>query len=238
MKDFSVGLLLANTARMGIFPAPTLVPRGPAGATSTDRAELAAALSFLDASRDPAWDVVGLRRWFDEHLVQAGWMMTPMVVTEVGAGTVPLHGQSSQGVASQSKLPKVLGAARKLVLAALRGLVASPSDDRFLMAALFTGRVQRTRANGVTRWVVRPEPTATLSSVILGLFTADILPHREMYDRSLCICDACDRVTFEADAARTMACPDHRPSSSGFIRKVTAPELELAVAMMKKPSFR
>jgi hypothetical protein len=198
-------------------PTPVLAP-------PMSRPELLAGLAFLEGSRNPSWDAAGLRAWFDEHLVKTGAMMTPVVVTELSAGTVALHGSSSQGLASHSRLPRVLTAARSRVLASLRGLLASPTDDRFLMAAIFTGRVRRVRVEKSNRWVVRPEPMATLSSVVLSLFAADVLGHREIYDRSLCICEVCDRVTFDTSLAQRTSCAAHLPSSSGFIRKVEMPQ--------------
>lgn len=223
---------------MGSSPALSLVPPRASVAPPMNRAALLAGLSFLDASRDAAWDTLGLRVWFDEHLVQPGSMMAPVVVTEIATGTVALHGSSSQGLASPSKLPKVLMAARVRILSALRGLLASPTDDRFLMTAIFTERVQRVRIDGENQWVVRPEATATLSSIVLCLFAADVLSHRELYDRALCICDVCDRVTFDAGATKRTSCPAHLPALSGFIRKVTIAQDPGELAPSAKLPFR
>jgi hypothetical protein len=206
---------------MGNAPVHAHAPPPPSAGGPRPRAELVAGLSFLEASRNSRWSALGVREWFDEHLVQPGLMMTPVVVTELAAGTAALHGTSNQGLTSQERLPRVLTTARIRVLTALRGLLASPVDDRFLMTAIFNGRVRRVRIDGANRWVVRPEPTATLSSIVLSLFAADVLSNRETYDRSLCVCEMCDRVTFEAGTPRRTSCPDHRPSVSGFIRKVT-----------------
>lgn len=222
---------------MGNSPALSLVPLHPGVAPPSNSAALLAGLSFLDASRDVTWSAPELRAWFDEHLVRPGCMVTPVVVTEISTGTVALHGSSSQGLASPSKLPKVLIAARIRILSALRGLIASPSDDRFLMAAIFTERVQRVRIDGANQWMVRPEPTATLSSIVLSLFAAAVLSHRELYERALCICDVCDRVTFDAGAAKRTGCPLHVTAASGFMRKVTIAEdeRELAPATRRPP---
>jgi hypothetical protein len=223
---------------MGNSPALAAAPIRNSSAPTMARAELLAGLAFLEGSRNHHWGVLGLREWFDEHLVQTGAMMPPIVVTELSAGTVALHGSSSQGLTSQSNLPKVLIAARIRVLTALRGLLASPADDRFLTAAIFTGRVRRMRVDGASRWVVRPEPTATLSSIVLSLFAADVLSRREMYDRALCVCEECDRVTFDYAADQRASCPDHLPSVSGFIRKVTlSQDRLLAAALASKSSF-
>lgn len=69
--------------------------------------------------------------------------------------------------------------------------------------------------------MVRPEPTATLSGTVLSMFAVDVLSNREIYDRAFCLCDACDRVTFQYDARQRTSCPDHQPASSGLMRKVT-----------------
>jgi hypothetical protein len=69
--------------------------------------------------------------------------------------------------------------------------------------------------------VVRPEPTATLSGTVLGVLAVDVLSNREIYDRSFTLCDVCDRVTFQQSPRTRTSCPEHLPSSSGLIRKVT-----------------
>jgi len=200
-------------------------PRSTVGC-SPCRAELLAGLAFLEGSSNPAWGVAGLRAWFAEHLTASGWMMTPVVVTEPGAGSVALHGSSAHGLASHGNLPQILSAARDRVLAALRGLTASSSDDRFLSGAIYAGRVRRMRVDGASRWVVRPAPTATLSDIVLAVFAADVLTNREGYETSLCVCDTCSRVTFKEGVEDRRSCPAHRPALSGFIRKV-APEQDM-----------
>ncbi len=69
--------------------------------------------------------------------------------------------------------------------------------------------------------MVRPEPTATLSGTVLGMFAVDVLSNREIYDRSFTLCEVCDRVTFQQSPRTRTSCPEHLPSSSGLIRKVT-----------------
>ncbi len=224
---------MGNTLAFSPSPPPTPT----AEPASTARPELVAGLAFLEASRERRWSPLGLCGWFDEHLVQTGVMMTPLVVSELSAGAVALHGTRMHDPDSQLTLTRIVTEARIRVITALRGLRGSPTDDRFLMAAIFTGRVRRTRLVGPNRWVVRPEPTATLSGIVISLFAADVLANRETYDRSLCICDACDRVTFDEDQAHRATCPAHRPSVSGFIRKVTlAPDQPTAESSSDAPS--
>ena len=200
-----------------------------------NRPELLAGLAFLEGSRNHHWGVAGLRDWFDEHLVKTGAMMPPVVVTELSAGTVALHGASSHGLASQSNLPRILIAARIRVLAGLRGLLATPTDDRFVATAIFTGRVRRLRVAGENRWVVRPEPTATLSGTVLSMFAVDVLSNREIYDRAFCLCEVCERVSFQYSSRKRTSCPEHLPSASGLIRKVTLDQEHRDDAVAEKP---
>lgn len=220
---------MANAAARATSPVRSSV------ASTPSRPELLAGLAFLEGSRNHHWGVAGLREWFDEHLVKSGAMMPPVVVTELSAGTVALHGASSHGLASQSNLPRILIAARIRVLAGLRGLLASPTDDRFVAAAIFTGRVRRLRVSGENRWVVRPEPTATLSGTVLSMFAVDVLSNREIYDRAFCLCEVCERVSFQSSARTRTSCPEHLPSSSGLIRKVTVGQDQLDAVEAKEP---
>lgn len=196
-----------------------VAPRSAVG-SSPQRAELLAGQAFLEGSNNPAWGVAGLRAWFAEHLAASGWMMTPVLVSEPGAGSVALHGSSAHGIASHGNLPQILLAARARVLSALRGLSAFASEDRFLSAAIFSGRVRRMRVGGASQWVIRPEPNATLSDIVLAVFAADVLSNREIYDSGLCVCEVCSSVTFQEGAQERRRCPKHLPSISGMMRKV------------------
>jgi hypothetical protein len=209
---------------MATSPTAATAPAMPArGGSEPRRAALLAATGFLDASATPGWGVRGLRDWLTEHLVEPGHMRPPIVITEPSAGSISLHGSGEEAAASQSVLPKVLAAARIRVISSLRGLIASPVDDRFLSAAIFSGRVRRRRVHSESEWVAQPETTAPLSGVVLSLFAVDILTHREEYDRRLCVCDVCNRVTFQDGELRRKSCPDHAPQLSGFTRRVTPP---------------
>ena len=208
---------------MATSPTAVTAAAMPARGGSETRPPLVAGLSFLEASASPGWGVRGLRDWFTEHLVDPGHMRAPMVVTEPSAGSIVLHGSGEEAVASQAALPRVLAAARIRITSALRGLIASPTDDRFLAAAIFAGRVRRRRVTTESQWVAQPETTAPLSGVVLSLFAVDVLTHREEYDRRLCVCDICNRITFQDGELRRKSCPDHQPQVSGFTRRVTLP---------------
>ncbi len=183
---------------------------------STNRDALAGGLAFLEGTSSLTWGVGDLCAWFKEHLVDPGCMPTPLVVTEPSAGTLPLYGRPP---ASSQDVRKILVAARSRVLTALRGLTASPADDRFLTASIFSGRVSRQQVHGAPRWVARPEPTTPLSGVVLSLFAVDVLSNRDFYDHRLSVCETCNRVTFHAGAR--WACRDHASQWSGVFRKVT-----------------
>lgn len=182
---------------------------------ASDRSALLGGLAFLDGSARATWGEDGLRAWFQEHMVRTGCMAEPLLVREPPAGVLVL-GSGAHG------LPEILVAARIRVLAALRGLIASPVDDRFPAAAIFAGRVMRARVGAVSQWVARPEPTAPLSGIVLSLFAADILANREIYDRALCLCNVCNRLMF-CEGRRRNACPDHDEQVSGFRHNVTVP---------------
>ena len=209
---------------MATSPTAVTAASFPAQVGPEPRSAIAAGLAFLDASAAPAWGVRGLREWFAQHLVEPGYMRLPSLVTEPSAGSVILHGSGTESLTSQANLPRVLGAARIRIISALRGLNASPTDDRFLAAAIFAGRVRRRRVHSESRWVAQPEPTAPLSGIVLSLFAVDVLSHREEYDNHLSVCDVCNRITFQESALRRKSCPDHLPHESGFTRRVTPPE--------------
>jgi hypothetical protein len=182
---------------------------------STNRNALAGGLAFLEGSASPRWGGDDLRAWFTEHLVAPGCMTMPALVTEPSAGTISLHGAPP---ASAHTLRMIVVAARIRVLSALRDLTASPSDDRFLRAAIFAGRASRQRVQGSAAWVARPEPTAPLSGVVLSLFAVDALSHRELYNQLASVCETCNRVTFHEGGKRS--CPEHTTQVSGVFRKV------------------
>ncbi|MFO0756172.1 MAG: hypothetical protein U0359_06755 [Byssovorax sp.] len=183
------------------------------------RPELAAALVFLDGTRTPGWTVRDLGCWFDREVVPLGVMARPLMANEPVAGTVALYPGAERSQTGASILPKVLLAARIRVLGPLRGLLESPADDRFLASTIFSGRVRRQRVDGNAQWAAHPEPTAPLSAIVLSLLAVDILSHRELYDRELCVCDVCGRVSFDPKAADRKTCGEHSPSSSGFVWK-------------------
>ena len=101
------------------------------------------------------------------------------------------------------------------VIVTLRGLLASPADDRFLQAAIFAGRVRRPQSE----WLAEPRDTDALSDIVLSLFAIDVLSHREFHEQNLCVCDVCGRISYNPKATSRAGCADHVPAtdtSSGF----------------------
>jgi hypothetical protein len=186
---------------------PTLPYFGGVG----ERRALLAGISFLEITESGQIDLAGLAEWFDEHVVSAGAMPRLSVVLEPPAGTVSLRPGVGAAARSAADLPRVLTTARLRVVDALRGLIATPSDDRFLRASIFLGRVRREDGH----WVARPEPTAPLSGIVLSLFAVAILTERSFYDRQMCVCDTCGRVSFDATPGMRRACSVHPPRGSG-----------------------
>ncbi len=207
-------------------------PSSTGPAEATDRWALAAGCAFLEGTATGSWGIVGVRGWFQDHLVSGGHMRTPISVSEPPVGTFTLYPRDASALQPQASLPALLTVARNTVLATLRGFIDKPSDDRFVAAALFSGRVRR--AHGPTsravnpgasaaRWIPRPDPNGPLSTLVLNLFVVDMLTHREIYDRGLCVCDVCGRVTFQEGVPRRLACPLHGARPSSIVRRVTAP---------------
>jgi hypothetical protein len=205
----------------------------PNTAPADDRWALAAGLTFLDGVASGTWGLGTVRDWFEAHLVSTGYMPPPISVNEPPVGSFALYARSNAALRPQASLPMLLSVARNNVLAGLRGFLAIPADDRFVTAALFSGRVHRasppassrTRVNSA-RWVPRPEADAPLSALVRSLFAIDVLTHREAYERTLCVCEVCGHVSFAEGTARRRTCPVHGQSPSGFVRRVTLPGIK------------
>jgi hypothetical protein len=140
-------------------------------------------------------------------------MPPPSTVHEALVGTLPLDPVPVQSAPHSANLPKLLAMARSRVLVTLRAFLASPPDDRFLHAAIFAGRVQRVSIGKQPLWAARPEETDKLSDIVLSLFAADILMHRESYESDLCICDRCGKISFHLRIAGRYGCSEHRGRS-------------------------
>jgi hypothetical protein len=143
-----------------------------------DRPELAAVVELVDgASVDFDRDALG--RWFDEHLVARGVMHMPVVVTEPGAAPVRLEGTD----VARDRVHELVAAASARVIVTVRGLRAARRDERFLVAAIFAGRVRRVRVEAGSRWMASPSVFDSLSDILLALLAVDVLARRELYEQ-------------------------------------------------------
>jgi hypothetical protein len=172
---------------------------------------LAAALAFMDAVPRNAFHIREAVAWYEAYLVTPGLMSMPATIQEPAAGVVPIGEASSGGwIASlEARLARVSSTARTRVAVVLSALVASPPDDRFLMAAIAAGRVTRASGDRGPSWQPSPKPGDRLSDQVLSLFVADILSNREEYDANLCVCDLCARVSLTPNAAIRNRCDQH-----------------------------
>lgn len=171
---------------------------------AAERKALLAGITFLDITHDDV-DVNRLADWFEEHVVGGGVMPRLSILLEPPAGSVALRSSGAALERTRSDLPRFAATARARVVGALRGLISTPSDDRFLRAAIFLGRVRRHESH----WIARPEPTAPLSGIVLSLFAVAVLAERSFYDHNLCVCDVCGRVTFDPTPSLRRMCPAH-----------------------------
>jgi hypothetical protein len=213
----------------------SLPPGAPSAAP--ERSALAAGLVFVDGVA-AGWGLAHLHAWIQDHLVAPGRMRCPTSITEAVVGTIaldpnaeplgseppPADGPSAVGasrLAPLEELPKLLAMARSRVVVVLRAFIAATPDDRFLKAAIYADRVQRVRSGDNNRsvWVARPSEKDLLSDIVLSLFAADVLMHREFHEKNLSVCDVCGRVSFQSEATLRTACIDHPAKSdsrSGF----------------------
>jgi hypothetical protein len=175
---------------------------------------LAAGLAFMDAVPNDAFHIRDAVAWFEAYLVMPGIMPMPTTIQEPAAGVVPIGEVSSGGwiKSLEARQSRVANTARTRVAVVLGGMCASPRDDRFLAGTIAAGRVMRMSGNRGASW--RPSPTVSdrLSDVVLSLFVADVLAHREEYETNLCVCDLCARVSLTPGADLRTRCPQHRTS--------------------------
>jgi hypothetical protein len=170
------------------------------------RPTLVGPLAFVDGARDEALDARALTAWFEAHLVKPGHMATPATVQEPGIGVVSLRElpTGAWAAAFEERLGSIVRAARLRVSLSLQGLLATPVDDRFLTAAIFAGRVDRS-----AQWRPKLKGTERLSDVVLAMFAADILMHRDEWDASLCICSICGHIALSRTAPSRTRCAQH-----------------------------
>jgi hypothetical protein len=192
----------------GAFPT---LPSFPAQQLGADRGSLLAGITFVELCT--SWGNKELLQWFTAHGATMGWMSTPGAVRDAGVGSIALKAGGrmvGDRVARAEDLPKLLAMTRWKVIVTLRGLFNG--DDRFLHAAIFAGRVRRDDKH--PQWLARPHETDLLSDVVLSLFAADVLAHRDYHDQNLCICDVCGRVSYNPKVTTRAGCADHVPGTA------------------------
>ena len=194
---------------------PVVLPTLPSFAAiddaSSDRVSLLAALTFVEGSTS-GWGPSDLLDWFKTYATALSRTAPPASVSDAVVGTISLvQGAKLVGdkVARPDELPKLLAMTRWRVIVTVRGLLATPGDDRFLQAAIYADRVRREKA----AWNAQPRDTDLLSDVVLSLFAADVLGQREFYEQNLCVCDVCGRISFNPAVTSRAGCGDHVPKS-------------------------
>lgn len=185
------------------------VSSGPAG-----RGDLLAGLSFLD---DPPRTASALAAWLEIHLRRWGWDGLPLSVHEPAGGVAPLDAGEA------IELGPLVLAARERVVRALLAFVGPERDDRFVTAAVAAGRVRRPSSphpglradeprcapDPEARWAASPAPTDILSDVVLSLFAADLLNHRDFHEQELCVCSVCYAISFDPQWTGRRGCHEH-----------------------------
>jgi hypothetical protein len=170
------------------------------------RPALSGVLTFMERVQADTLDPRELASWFEVNLVRPGYMPAPGTVQEPGVGVVSLRDlpSTSWAPAYEERLRAILRAARLRVSMSLQGLLATPFDDRFLAAAIYSGRVARG-----THWQPKLKGTERLSDILLAVLSADILAHRDEYDASLCVCAICGHVSLSRSATSRTRCASH-----------------------------
>lgn len=182
----------------------------PPGQTTAD---LRGVLEILEGPVSE-WTIGDLLAWLQEHLIAPGHMKRPQALREPGASPVMLDAR----IEVDTSLEDLLTRARSRVIAAVRGLIATIPDDRFLHAAIYGGRVRRAAVDGKPAWVPSPREIDFLGDMVLSLLAAAVLADRDFYRAHLGICELCGRVTFKDAADTRPHCEDHR--ISGFTQRV------------------
>lgn len=176
------------------------------------RPALSAGLSFMEMSIAPSLRLVDLVAWIGAHLVEPGFMPMPSTVHEPEIGSVSVTAQPAEAwtASMDGRATRIVHVARERVAAALQGLVAVPVNDRFLNANIFAGRVHRATTDRGIGWQPRLTGQERLADIVLALFAADVLGHREDYERGLAICEDCGRMCFGPTAAMGTHCKRRR----------------------------
>lgn len=191
---------------------PNVVTTLPNG-TLNDRGGLVGALAFVEGIGAGSMGAREIRKWIDAYLVLSGRIERPTHLTEPMAGTLLLDALVGPDSSSaRAQLDRILGRARARVVHALQGLLQTPPDEGFIQSAKDSGRVELVEPNeGI--WIARPKKNDALSDIVLGLFIADYLSNRTLYEQNLCVCSTCGRLSFRARSMSRTACREHNDAS-------------------------
>lgn len=176
--------------RRSITPPPITRPLTP----------VQAALSFLDYVTSKRLRRDNIDAWIEQNLISSGFLSAAPRIHEPIFGALPTDKGCSPFLPESppdDETSALLVRARARVIGHLQGLLQTPTEDRFMTAAIFSRRVRRV-ANGATMaWLPFPKNDDCVSDIITSLFVSDILSRREFYEQNLCICRHCGRVRFD-----------------------------------------
>ena len=166
-----------------------------------------AALTFLEDVAHVG-TIQSLRAWFRNDVGRACASGPWTRVREPGHRSLKLDEETEA-----RELRSLLVSTRLHVVVLVRGLVRDPIDTSFLEALVHQGLVRRTGEAGDARWMASVGDERSLSELVLALLGADVLARREVYERRLCVCRACGRLSFEPTITGREGCLEHRAAS-------------------------
>jgi hypothetical protein len=190
--------VLPSKTASGVRRIPTPPP------ISRPLTPILAGFSFLDGVASKRIGRDNLDTWVDQNLISPGYLSGPLRIHE------PIFGALHTDKGCSPFLPEsppadetsaLLVRARARVIGHLQGLLRTPSDDRFVTAAIYSRRVRRATIGERLNWTPHPRMDDCLSDVITSLFVSDLLGRREFYEQNLCICLRCGRVRFDTGFA-------------------------------------
>jgi hypothetical protein len=199
-------------ARALSLPSGTTTdPYGLPGSRVVVRPAFSAGLAFMRITAREEVSLGDMQLWISDRMVDPGLMPMPSSLYEPGVGTVALHEGAAEAWAEarRARLSRIAATARARVSAALFGLIHVPPDDRFLAAAIYGGRVARVSVDRDSGWRPCLVGNERLSDIVLALFAADVLQHRDDYDQQLCVCEICGHLSFDREAETRTRCVEH-----------------------------
>ncbi len=186
-------------------PSASVVRRTPTPAPiSRPLTPVLAGFSFLDGVASKRLGRDNLDTWVEQNIISPGYLSGPLRIHEPIFGALPTDKGCSPFLPESPPVDgtsALLVRARARIIGHLQGLVRTPSEDRFVTAAIFSRRVRRASIDDWTGWTPHPRNDDSLSDVITSLFVSDILKRREFYEQNLCVCLRCGRVRFDTGAA-------------------------------------